>query len=79
MTDPAFDTTQARYDAAEPADDELDPAETVAFILEDLLDILGKTDGIEDGGPARPLSDRQATAAIWINGHEYSLTLNREG
>lgn len=78
MTDHAFNDAQALYDAAEPDDDELPDYAPIGIVLEDLLMLLdraGQGFAIED---TRPLSDRQATAAIWIDGHEYSLTLNRE-
>lgn len=78
MTDPAFHTNQALYDAAEPDDDELAPAEPVSLVLHHILDSIEFDDAAERTGVIYRLSDRQATAAIWIDGHEYSLTLNRE-
>jgi hypothetical protein len=75
--DAAFHRAQAMYDAAEPEDFETDP-QSVATNLYEIVDILCGEDFVEQFGEVHPLSDRQATVAIWIDGHEYSLTLNRE-
>ena len=79
MNDAAFAHAQALYDAAEPdwTDDEIAPPEPVGLILEDLLSTDRSYDDV-GAGEVHILSDRQATVAIWIDGHEYSLTLNRE-
>lgn len=74
MTDHAFSDAQAHHDAAEP-DDELAP---VGIILERVLNMVKARHLDVEIEDVHPLSDRQATAAIWIDGHEYSLTLNRE-
>lgn len=78
MTDHAFDHAQARYDAAEPDDDELPEARPTAIELDLLVAVLVASGSIDENDDVHPLSDRQATAAIWIDGREYSLTLNRE-
>jgi hypothetical protein len=54
-----------------PADEEL--GMLVAMLV--ASGCLDQDDGHED---IHPLSDQQATVGIWIDGHEYSLTLNRE-
>lgn len=77
MTDHAFNHAQARYDAAEPDDDEPEarPAEIELSLIVRTLVASG---AIDESDETRPLSDRQATVAVWIDGREYSLTLNRE-
>lgn len=74
----AFDTAQALYDAAEPDDFDLAPPYPIARLLEGLVGSLDADDLLTDSGDVHRLSDRQATVGIWIDGHEYSLTLNRE-
>jgi hypothetical protein len=74
----AFDHAQAAYDAAEPdwsADDPFNPA---SITLEGILEVLDEAGQLDDSQEVHALSDRQATVGIWIDGHEYSLTLMRE-
>jgi hypothetical protein len=73
----AFDTAQATYDAAEP-DDERVPPYRIDGLLESLVEAIDRANEIDDSQEVYRLSDRQATVGIWIDGHEYSLTLNRE-
>src|SRR5436190_18649028 len=77
--DAAFDHAQAVWDAAEP-NEGWGPADPIGTILEDLLTLMdgGRSTLPDETGEVHTLSDRQATATIWIDGHEYSLTLNRE-
>lgn len=73
----AFDTAQALYDAAEPpeyAPSVIAPTD----LLEQIVQTLDKEWGLDDSQEVHRLSDRQATVGLWIDGHEYSLTLNRE-
>lgn len=69
------DMAQVDWDTAEPADDDMAP---VGIILERVLNMVKSRHLDVETGDTHTLSDRQATAAIWIDGHEYSLTLNRE-
>lgn len=74
--DAAFHTAQALSGAAEPyTGDEAGPTSS---LLEGLLEVLDGAGQLDDSGEVHRLSDRQATAAIWIDGHEYSVTLNRK-
>ncbi len=80
MSDTAFDTAQAQYDAMQPDDFEMEPRpahEELKLIIRTLVAVgtLDQDNGHED---VHSLSHRQATVGIWIAGHEYSLTLNRE-
>jgi hypothetical protein len=78
MTNYAFDRLQSLYDAQNPHPDDLPPAEPVNLTLEHLLYAIETDRQGNRTGAVHSLNGRQATAAIWIDGHEYSLTLNRE-
>ena len=75
--DAAFNHAQAEYDAAEPDDFRPEPRPAVEE-LDAIVNLLEASGMIEESVGTHPLSDRQATVGIWIDGHEYSLTLNRE-
>lgn len=74
-----FDHAQACYDAAEPPEYELAPPYRIDGLVEGMIYALYDGDQIDTiAGEIHRLSDRQATVCVWIDGHEYSLTLNRE-
>lgn len=73
--DAAFDHAQALYDAAEPPEY---PPTDIGPTLDGILGALATTGGLDETGDTHVLSNRQATVGIWIDGREYSLTLNRE-
>jgi hypothetical protein len=78
--DAGFARAQAAYDAMEPPDpDELPEPTPVDLQLEMIANHLAAAGGFfDESADVHRLSDRQATVGIWIDGHEYSLTLNKE-
>lgn len=78
MYDAGFARAQAAYDAMEPPDDELAPPDLIEEVLGDLVYCLDSNGRLTDSQEVHHLSDRQATVAVWIDGREFSLTLNRE-
>lgn len=76
--DATFDRMQAAYDAAEPDDEELPEPRPTVEELAPIVNLLAAAGMIDHYDEIHRLSDRQATVCVWIDGHEYSLTLNLE-
>lgn len=53
-------------------------AATTETVLSDIVEMLDRTDILEDSQEIHPLGGRDATVIVWIAGVQYSLTLTRE-